>query len=91
MGLPGSRCEPRNVFSVYSGTSRLSIGTYDPLLKTEGLDLGTDKKDCEIALDFLQNRGLRDQAPPLQLPLSRLRNLGSRPTGGETVIPSVQS
>src|SRR3989304_2683863 len=40
MGFPGSRCEPRNVFPMYSDTSRLSIGTYDPLVKTVGLDLG---------------------------------------------------
>jgi hypothetical protein len=52
---------------MYSDTARLSIRTYDPLVKTVTLDLGSPRQDSERPLDLGQNLGLRDPAPPFQL------------------------
>ncbi len=47
MGIPGSRCEPRTMSLMYSDTVRLSIRTYDPLVKTVMLELGAPRQDSD--------------------------------------------
>ncbi len=53
---------------MYSYTARLSIRTYDPLVKSVTLDIGSPRENSERSLDLHQNLALRDPTPPFQVP-----------------------
>ncbi len=66
------------MFLMYSDTARLSIRTYDPLVKSVTLDLGAPRQDSERPLDLRQNLGLCYPALPFQL----FRHLPAAPSPG---------